>query len=273
MPDRYAVIGNPVAHSKSPRIHALFARETGEDIVYGTLSAAPHEFEAVVARFSEEGGRGLNVTLPFKHRAYVLAQLRSARAKQAQAVNTLSLGNEIAGDNTDGAGLVRDLRHNLGCELGGRRILLMGAGGAAYGVCGPLLEENPAALVVANRTPAKADKLCTHFRSTMAGTQPLQAAGYADLRGLTFDVVINATSAGLSAAMPPLPAGLFSRGAWAYDMVYGRSTPFLDFAKAEGAHSADGLGMLVEQAAESFHVWRGKRPQTASVIELLRRET
>jgi shikimate dehydrogenase len=187
-------------------------------------------------------------------------------------VNTLSFRDgEVGGDNTDGAGLVRDLQVNLGCAVRGRRVLLMGAGGAAYGVCGPLLDEEPSALVVANRSLDKALALCEHFRSVIPRAGRLAAVAYPALQGERFDLVINATSAGLADAMPPLPAGLFSSGAWAYDMVYGKATPFLEFAQREGARTADGLGMLVEQAAESFQVWRGVRPQTGPVIELLRR--
>jgi len=246
MPDQYAVIGNPIAHSKSPLIHASFARQAGHDLTYVALHAQSHEFEAVVQRFRGQGGRGLNVTLPFKHRAYALAQRCSVRATQAQAVNTLSFsGAEISGDNTDGAGLVRDLQVNLSCAVKGRRVLLMGAGGAAYGVCGPLLDEEPSALVVANRSLDKALALCEHFRSIAPRADRLAAMTYAALRGQRFDLVINATSAGLDDAMPPLPAGLFSAGAWAYDMVYGKATPFLDFAQGEGARTTDGLGMLV----------------------------
>jgi len=272
MSDQYAVIGNPIAHSKSPLIHASFARQTGHDLTYVALHAEAHEFEAVVERFRGEGGRGLNVTLPFKHRAYALAQRCSQRATQAQAVNTLSFSDgEVGGDNTDGAGLVQDLQVNLGCAVRGRRVLLMGAGGAAYGVCGPLLDEDPSTLVVANRSLDKALTLCEHFKPINPRAERLAAVAYPALQGQRFDLVINATSAGLADAMPPLAAGLFSPGAWAYDMVYGKTTPFLEFAKREGARTADGLGMLVEQAAESFQVWRGVRPQTAPVIELLRR--
>jgi shikimate dehydrogenase len=203
-----------------------------------------------------------------------MAQRRTDRAELAQAVNTLSFdGPEILGDNTDGAGLVRDLTSNLGCELHSRRILLMGAGGAAYGVCGPLLRCNPAELVIANRTVQKAAALCERLKSVKAAATVVRPVSYVELAGQTFDVVINATSAGLADAMPPLPTGVFASGALAYEMVYGKVTPFVEFARREGARAADGLGMLVEQAAESFFVWRGVRPQTASVIEHLRETT
>jgi shikimate dehydrogenase len=272
MSDRYAVIGNPVTHSKSPRIHAQFARQTGEDISYTAIGADDTTFESVVARFRSEGGLGMNVTLPFKHRAYALATERSTRAAQALAANTLVFrGDSVFADNTDGHGLVRDLVVNLACTLRGRRLLLMGAGGASYGVCGLLLDEAPAALVIANRTIAKAHALRAHFATLHSAGGSLSATGYDALAGCSFDVVINATSAGLTGEMPALPNELFAPGALAYDMVYGRSTPFLEFAKAHGARAADGLGMLVEQAAESFYLWRGLRPETAPVIAALRK--
>jgi shikimate dehydrogenase len=273
MTDQYAVIGNPVAHSKSPLIHAQFARQTGEPIAYGTLYAEIPEFESAVQRFRDEGGRGLNVTVPFKHRAYASSTRRSARAEQARAVNTLAFdGGEVAGDNTDGVGLVRDLTQNLGCTLRARRVLLMGAGGASYGVCGPLLEAEPSMLVIVNRTSAKAVELCAHFTRLFPRAAGLSCARYEALEGGSFDVVINATSAGLADSLPPLPSGVFAPDALAYEMMYGRTTPFMDFAQREGARVADGLGMLVEQAAESFHIWRGVRPQTTPVIALLRGE-
>jgi shikimate dehydrogenase len=274
MTDQYAVIGNPVAHSKSPLIHAQFARETGQGVSYRALYTEVADFEAAVQNFRTQGGRGLNVTVPFKHRAYAMAQRRSARAEQAGAVNTLTFcGGEIAGDNTDGVGLVRDLTLNLGCALRGRRVLVMGAGGAAYGVCGPILDEEPAALVVANRTVEKAVELAQHFGRLFPRAAALSAARYEDLGGAAFDLVINGTSAGLSDTMPALPRGVFGGGSLAYEMVYGKATPFMAFAAGEGARIADGLGMLVEQAAESFYIWRGVRPQTASVIAQLRAMT
>jgi shikimate dehydrogenase len=274
MTDLYAVIGNPVAHSKSPFIHSEFARQTGEPVSYGLLYAEISDFESAMQRFREQGGRGLNVTVPFKHRAYAAAQRRSERAEQARAVNTLTFaGGDIAGDNTDGIGLVRDLTLNLGCVLRGRRVLLMGAGGASYGVCGPILDEQPAALVVANRTLDKAIELSKHFGRLFPGARALSAARYEDLDGRLFDLVINGTSAGLSNAMPALPPGVFGPDSLAYEMVYGKATPFMAFAASEGARTADGLGMLVEQAAESFYIWRGVRPQTASVIAQLRAMT
>ena len=267
MPDQYAVIGNPVAHSRSPLIHAEFARQTGQELEYGRLLAPTDAFVATADAFRSGGGRGLNVTLPFKLEAFRYATRLSERARAAQAVNTLKFdGQTIFGDNTDGAGLVNDLVRNLGYAPAARRILLLGAGGAARGVVGPLLEQQPARLVLANRTLDKAQRLAEEFRGA------LQVTSYAELAGVEFDLIINATSASLSGALPPLPPGVFAPGALAYDMMYGKGeTPFLAFARSQGAaRRADGLGMLVEQAAESFFVWRGVRPDGAPVLQLLR---
>ncbi|MGQ0547531.1 MAG: shikimate dehydrogenase [Betaproteobacteria bacterium] len=263
MADRYAVIGNPVAHSKSPWIHAEFARASGQDIEYGAIEAPRGGFAAAVQAFSAAGGKGLNVTLPFKEEAFALCGELSARAKVAQAVNTLVLGDPLFGDNTDGAGLVRDLAENLKVDPKGKRLLLMGAGGAAQGVVGALLDAGVARIRIANRTAARAVALAARFPGVQAG-------GYEGLRG-GFHIVVNATSAGLAGAAPALPAGVLGPGVLAYDMVYGRETPFLAAARAAGARACDGLGMLVEQAAESFFVWRGVRPATAAVLERLRR--
>ncbi len=264
MTDRYAVIGNPVGHSKSPLIHAAFARQTGQDLEYGRILAPLDGFAECVRQFRDAGGRGANVTVPFKQEAFRLATELSARARDAGAVNTLSFDAEaIRGDNTDGVGLVRDITVNLGFDLAGRRVLVMGAGGAARGVIRPLLERRPAQLVVANRSVARAEQLQRHFGG-------LTACGYPDLAGQRFGLVINATSSGLDDAMPPLPPEMFAAAALAYDMLYGRETPFMRFARAHGARVADGLGMLVEQAAESFYLWRGVRPQTQPVIAQLR---
>jgi shikimate dehydrogenase len=264
MADRYAVIGNPVAHSKSPWIHAQFARATGEDIEYGRLEAPIDGFVRAVEAFRSQGGRGLNVTLPFKGEAFRFCAATSERAAAAQAVNTLVLDRGRPwGDNTDGVGLVRDLAVNLGRALAGARILLMGAGGAAQGVIGPFAQAGAAAIVIANRTVPRAQALA-------ARVQGATACGYDALAGRSFDLVVNATSAGLAGELPPLPAGLFAPGALAYEMVYGRVTPFMAMARAAGAQVSDGLGMLVEQAAESFLVWRGARPETATVLAALR---
>jgi shikimate dehydrogenase len=261
--DRYAVIGNPVAHSKSPWIHAEFARSTGQSLDYGRIEAPLDAFARTVAAFRASGGSGCNVTVPFKSEAYSLATVPSARARAAQAANTLRFeGEAVHADNTDGVGLVNDLERNLGRRIGGARVLLMGAGGAAQGVMGPLLEAKPALLMIANRTAAKARQLAERF-------PPARGGGYDELEG-RFDLVINATSAGLADEMPALPAEVFARGALAYDMLYGRETPFLRAARAAGATPSDGLGMLVEQAAESFFIWRGVRPDTRAVLAALR---
>ena len=270
MPNRYAVIGNPVAHSKSPQIHAEFARQTGQELVYERLLAPADAFIATANAFRANGGRGLNVTLPFKGEAFRYAGRLSQSARAAQAVNTLRFERDaIIGDNTDGAGLVNDLVRNLGCAVAGARVLLLGAGGAARGVIWPLLEQQPAQLVIANRTFGKAQ----HLAQSCHGA--VEVGTYAALADRQFDLVVNATSASLTGELPPLPRGVFARGALAYDMMYGRGeTPFLAFARGEGAATfADGLGMLVEQAAESFFIWRGLRPNTAPVLKLLRQAT
>ncbi len=266
MPDRYAVVGNPVAHSKSPWIHAQFARATGQDIDYVRIEAPLDAFARTLDEFRAAGGRGANVTLPFKEEAFRYCVELSARAREARAVNTLVLDRGAPyGDNTDGVGLLRDLSVNLGRTLAGKRVLLMGAGGAAQGVVGPLAAAGTARLAIANRTPARARALAARFPAA-----PLLACGYDALSGEAFDLVINATSAGITGSLPPLPAGLFRPGALAYDMLYGRDTPFLAFARAAGAATCDGSGMLVEQAAESFFIWRGVRPATAAVLAALR---
>jgi shikimate dehydrogenase len=262
--DRYAVIGNPVAHSKSPLIHAEFARQTGEDIEYGRIEAAVEDFEGAVARFRETGGCGLNVTLPFKERACRICTSLSERAHTAEVVNTLKFcADGVYGENTDGIGLVRDLQHNLGFQLQRREVLLAGAGGAAQGVIQPLLASGIARLVIANRSAARAIALAARFSG-------VRGCGYDALAGERFDLVINATSAGLSGHAPGIPAAVFAAKSLAYDMVYGRDTPFLALARARGAQASDGLGMLVEQAAESFFIWRGVRPETAPVLKALR---
>jgi shikimate dehydrogenase len=262
--DRYVVIGNPVAHSKSPRIHALFAAATGQDMSYETLLVPLDGFTAAVRDFAAAGGRGANVTVPFKEEAFRLATRLSDRAKAAGAVNTLSFsGAEIRGDNTDGAGLVRDLKANLGVAIAGKRVLVLGAGGAARGVVLPLLAERPAALTIANRTADKALALARAFPDC-------QACGLEELAGREFDLVINATSAGLASGVSPRLTFAWASGAFAYDMMYGRDSDFVRQAAAAGARTADGLGMLVEQAAEAFLVWRGVRPETAPVLAELR---
>ncbi|MES1942646.1 shikimate dehydrogenase [Salinisphaera sp. PC39] len=271
MTDRYAVIGHPVDHSKSPEIHAAFAAQTGEDLVYDLLPAPRDGFTETAAHFFAEGGAGLNVTVPFKAEAARFADLLTDRAEAADAVNTLMRlpDGRREGDNTDGHGLVRDLTVNLGLALGGRRILLLGAGGAARGVLGPLLAESPSRVVVANRTATRAVDLAHRF----ADRGPATGVGFEDINAQApFDLLINATAAGLGGDVPTLPDGLFAPGGTAYDMVYGDTpTAFVRWALDHGAASAsDGLGMLVEQAAESFRVWRGVRPDTAPVLHRLR---
>lgn len=271
MTDLYAVFGNPIAHSKSPAIHARFAAACGQAMRYEARLAARHAFPAAIAEFVAAGGRGANVTVPFKEEAFRLCTQLSERARCAGAVNTLSfVAGGIHGDNTDGAGLVRDIEINLGQPLAGRRILLLGAGGAARGALAPLLDCAPAALFVANRSADKALALAAAFpgRSSLAG------GSFAETAGQSFDVVINATSASLAGDSLPLPPGLFAPAALAYDMMYGKGgTPFLRQARAQGAaHCSDGLGMLVEQAAEAFFIWRGERPETVSVRRELREQ-
>jgi shikimate dehydrogenase len=270
-PDRYAVIGHPVAHSRSPRIHALFAAQTGQALVYERIDAAPAELAAVVRDFFGRGGRGLNVTLPHKEAACALCGELTPRARRAAAVNTLKAlaAGALLGDNTDGAGLVRDLETNLGFAIGGRRLLLLGAGGAVRGVLGPLLERAPAELVIANRTPGRALALAAAF----AGAVPLRGCGL-DATGTGFDLIVNGTSASLAGELPALPRGVVQPGTLCYDMAYGREdTVFVRWALAAGAARAVmGLGMLVEQAAESFLLWRGVRPDTAPVLAALQRE-
>jgi shikimate dehydrogenase len=264
MTDRYAVFGHPIAHSKSPLIHAAFARQTGQDMTYEAILAPKDGFAATVAAFVAAGGRGANVTVPFKEEAFRLAGRLSPRAQRAGAVNTLVFDADGSfGDNTDGAGLVADLTRNLHRTLAGGRILLLGAGGAARGVIEPLLDQQPAALVIANRTVNRAQELAQLFG------HDVRACGF-DALHTPFDFVINATAASLSGELPPLSPQLFTPDTLAYDMMYGRDTPFLAFARAQGAATADGLGMLVEQAAEAFHLWRGVRPDTAPVIASLR---
>jgi shikimate dehydrogenase len=264
MTDRYAVFGHPIAHSKSPQIHAAFARQTGQDMTYEAILAPLDGFADSVAQFIAAGGRGANVTVPFKEEAFKLANRLSPRAQRAGAVNTLRFDADgVLGDNTDGAGLVADLSRNLHCALAEKRILLVGAGGAARGVIGPLLDEKPAAVVIANRTVSRAQELAALFGRGVG------ACGF-DAVDTPFDLVINATAASLAGELPPLSPRVFAANALAYDMMYGRDTPFLGFARTHGARTADGLGMLVEQAAEAFYLWRGVRPDTAPVIAALR---
>lgn len=267
MSDRYAVIGNPIAHSKSPEIHAAFAAQTGQALTYERLLAPLDGFADTVRLYISEGGKGANVTVPFKLEACQLADELSERARAAGAVNTLHFTEgKIRGDNTDGVGLVADISVNAGLALAGKRILLLGAGGAARGVVLPLLQQQPRELVIANRTAARAEELARQF----SGQGVLQACEFTRLQG-DFDLVINATSASLSAEVPPIASALLHAGVLAYDMVYGKeATAFMRFAASHGASVRDGLGMLVEQAAESFYLWRGVRPETGAVFAALR---
>ena len=268
MRDQYAVMGNPIGHSKSPFIHRLFAEQTGQQLDYCTILVELGDFRAAVDRFRTAGGKGLNITLPFKQEAYTYAGMLSARAARAGAVNTLHFdGERCFGDNTDGAGLVRDLVHNHGLTLRGLSILLLGAGGAARGVIQPLLQEQPERLVIANRTKAKAIQLEHDFNDL----GPVHGCGLADLKTQSFDLLINATAAGLQDDIPPLPASALKPDGFCYDMVYAdQATAFMRWAYTHGAAKAvDGRGMLVEQAAESFLLWRGIRPDTASVLQQL----
>ena len=267
-------MGNPVEHSKSPWIHARFAALTGEPVEYGKRLIGLDEFPAAVRAFIAEGGKGCNITVPFKFQAASLVTERSARAALADACNILSFRDgRIAGDNTDGIGLVKDLEQNAGVQLAGREVLLLGAGGAAAGVLGPLIEARPARIVLANRTLAKAQSLVErHATLASARGVELQACGLDDVPG-RFDVVINGTASSLSGTGVPVDAGVLKPGALAYDMMYGPAAQgFLQWAREHGAVGRDGLGMLVEQAAEAFLIWRGVRPPSGQVLAELRRE-
>jgi shikimate dehydrogenase len=266
----YAVMGQPVAHSKSPQIHQAFAGQCGIALEYRAIEVEPGDFAAAVQAFRDQGGVGLNVTVPFKLEAYALADRRSARAQQAGAVNTLKFETDgtIYGDNTDGVGLVRDLLINCATPLAGRHILILGAGGAVRGIVGPILEEGVTQLLLANRTVNKAKELVAMF----ADHAGMGACGLGALAGTRFDVVINGTAASLQGEALRLPPDIFAQDALAYDLMYGETpTPFMQWARAHGAaRVSDGLGMLVEQAAESFFIWHGRRPQTGAVLASLR---
>jgi shikimate dehydrogenase len=266
--DRYAVVGNPIRHSKSPLIHSSFARETGQDLSYEAIEIALGEFPATVDAFRTAGGRGINITAPFKLDAYDYATHRSERARLARASNCLKFERGgVYAENFDGVGLVNDIVRNLGVSFTGRRVLLLGAGGAARGALLPFLAEKPAALTLVNRTLEKAHALLRDADAT--GIVP--ACSYRDLNGQRFDVVVNATSASLRGELPPVPATVFGEDALAYELVYGKGlTPFLRLARGAGVRRiADGVGMLVEQAAEAFRWWRGVRPETGAMIAAL----
>jgi len=270
--DRYAVFGHPIGHSQSPRIHALFAEQTGERLVYTAQDVPPETFEPCVRNFFAQGGKGLNCTVPLKELAWKIADRRSERAERSKAVNTLALRPDrtVYGDNTDGIGLIRDLTVNLELSLENRRILLLGAGGASRGVIGPLLEQNPSRLTIANRTPEKAVRLAGEF----CDLGPISGCGFSDLGTESFDLILNATAASLTGELPDLPKNILRPGGCGYDLAYGMEpTPFVRWGRETGASlSVDGIGMLVEQAAEAFFIWRGIRPETRPVIDFLNRE-
>ncbi|MSP99796.1 MAG: shikimate dehydrogenase [Methylotenera sp.] len=268
MSDQYAVIGNPIAHSKSPLIHAAFAKQTQQAMHYEALLAPLDGFAATVQALIEQGYKGVNVTVPFKFEAFQLANQHSARAIAAGAANTLSFNAQgIVADNTDGAGIVRDIEQNLGRSIAGKRVLLIGAGGAAGGVLQPLLAAKPSTLVISNRSLDKAQRM---VKKEAQSQIKLQACRFEDLKQQTFDIIINATSAGLTDSPLAIPNSIFAQNCLAYDMMYGRETPFMRQAKDHGAQVADGLGMLVEQAAEAFFIWRDIRPTTQAVMQHIR---
>lgn len=270
MTDRYAVFGNPIKHSKSPQIHAMFAAQTAQNLVYRAQLVDENRFAEAAREFFTGGGKGLNVTVPFKLDAFSFADQLSDRARRAGAVNTLALQDDgkIYGDNTDGVGLLRDMNDNLDWHIEDRRVLILGAGGAVRGILDPLLRKKPALLVIANRSVDKAQQLARDFSDIGA----VSACSFDALAGNHFDLVINGTSASLSGELPPLPPGLLTEQACCYDMVYGAEpSPFMRWAAGQMAWAvSDGLGMLVEQAAESFCIWRGVRPKTRPVIDMLR---
>jgi shikimate dehydrogenase len=273
-PVRLAVVGNPVAHSRSPQIHARFAAAAGHAVDYTRLLSPLDQFTATVRAFADGGARGCNVTVPFKGEAFAACTRLSERARRAEAVNTILFeADGWFGDNTDGAGLVRDIELNAGVPLRGKRVLVLGAGGAAAGALDPLLAARPAAVVVANRTPAKAQAMIERFAASAARLDVPLSATALETPGAGFDVLVNATAASMQGSVPPLPAGTLAPGALALDMMYGAATlPFLRWARAQGAIARDGLGMLVEQASEAYFVWLGVRPGTFQVLTELRRE-
>lgn len=274
--DQYAVMGNPVAHSKSPRIHTLFAEQTGQKLRYSTILVERGQFTGAVTHFFENGDQGLSITVPFKEEAWQLAKVKTSRAQKAGAVNTLWQDEQgrLHGDNTDGLGLVADLVRNNRVEIKGARILILGAGGAVRGVLEPLLAEEPGEIVIANRTVSKAEVLAELFVKGVERVESaVSACGFEDLEG-RFDLVVNGTAASLQGEMPPLPPSIIDEDTCCYDMMYGPDeTVFNRWCREQGAgKNLDGLGMLVEQAAEQFALWRGIRPDTSVILDLLRRE-
>jgi shikimate dehydrogenase len=270
--DKFWVVGNPIAHSKSPRIHAEFARQTGQNLAYHAALVPVGEFRPAIAEFRRLGGRGLSVTLPFKQEACQICDHPSRQVRLCGAANTLWFGaaGQIHGDNTDGTGLVRDLVRNLGVAVSGRRVLLVGGGGAARGVVPALLAERPSGLTIVNRTASRARAIAELFDAA----DRVSGGGYDLIANDQYDLIINATAASLQGEIPPLSPDIIGHDAWCYDMMYAnRPTPFVDWALQHGARgAADGLGMLVEQAAEAFYIWRGVRPETDAVIGSLRAE-
>lgn len=269
-PDRYGLVGHPVEHSRSPLIHTVFARQTRQRLTYELIDAAPEEFETAVRGFGAAGGKGLNVTVPHKEAACALCDESSEAATAAGAVNTISIvGGKLRGDNTDGVGFIRDVTVNHRQALAGKRVVVLGAGGAARGIIGPLLAANPASVAIANRTAERAEELVARFGAAMLAAQTFATIAEQP----PFDVVINATSAGLKGESPPFPASLVGPQSFCYDLVYGSSdTPFVVWAKHHGAaRAAQGWGMLVEQAAEAFAIWRGVRPDTKPLLKQLGR--
>lgn len=269
MTDRYAVFGHPIGHSKSPTIHTLFAAQAGQDLEYWAMDVMSEQFETAVKEFMANGGLGLNCTVPLKELAFQLADELTVRAQRAGAVNTLALQTDgrLLGDNTDGVGLLRDLTENLGLALADKSVLILGAGGAVRGILQPLLAERPACLTIANRTESKAGQLAAEF----ADIGTLESLGYPQLQGRGFDLILNATAASLSGDLPPLPDNVLNPGGYCYDLAYGTTpTAFVRWGERMGAvGSVDGIGMLVEQAAEAFFLWRGIRPDTRPVIDRL----
>jgi len=267
--DNYCVVGNPVAHSKSPQIHAAFAEQTQQNIFYQAIQVDDGKFKAALKEFQAQGGKGLNITVPFKGEAWEISENRSNRAERALAVNTISFDDagNIIGDNTDGVGLIRDMTINHDISIKDKDILILGAGGAVRGILDPLFDEQPNKVVIANRTVSRAEELTDIF----SDRGDISACGFDELAGSSYDIIINGTSASLQGEVPPLPENLLNDNACCYDMMYSMSdTPFVSWAKAHGATKAfDGLGMLIEQAAESFFIWRGVRPDTAPVIKML----
>jgi shikimate dehydrogenase len=268
-PDRYAVFGSPIQHSKSPRIHALFAQQCGQNLEYTAKLVGAEAFNDAVSAFFAEGGKGLNCTLPLKELAWQYADSLTPRAESAKAVNTLAIQPDgtVLGDNTDGCGLIQDLTVNHGIQIQGARVVILGAGGATRGILAPILALAPEALLISNRTADKAVKLADEF----AGQGRIEGGGFEALEKRSFDLIINATAASLADDLPPLPTGLLKEGGYCYDLAYAnQATAFVRWGRQHGAVKAlDGLGMLVEQAAEAFYLWRSVRPDTAPVIALL----